>query len=171
MGHRGARAAMLVVMAQHRRVEPRGIIGTGMAADAERIRDVEHDQERKQRAWRNAPEKGFGDVLATAPAKAELEDEPHDDPRKKKPAPTAPEGAPAPVEMASSALGAAAPPAGPAAPAAPAADAGAKSLPKVPRDPRERMLREQLAKNQAAPRGKTTNDTPPTGSHARKPAR
>jgi hypothetical protein len=156
---------MLVVMAQHRRVEPRGVIvGTGMLSDVDRIRDVEAEKERKERAWRNAPEKGFGDVLAEAPPKGELEDEPHDDPRKKKPPadaapapPAASAAAPAPVEMPSA--------------GAKANVKGRKDLPKVPRDPRERLLREQLAKAQARPQGTTTNDTPPTGSHARKPAR
>lgn len=152
---------MLVVsMAQHRRVEPRGIIGTGMAADVDRIRDVEAEAERKRRAWRNAPEKGFGDVLADAPAKAELEEEERDDPRKKKPAPELPAAAPAPVDMASAALA-----------DTPAGKGAKEALPKVPRDPRERLLREQLAKNLAAPKGSTSSDTPPTGNHARKPVR
>lgn len=162
---------LVVIMAKHRRVEPRGVIvGTGMLSDVDRIRDIEAEQERKQRAWRNAPEKGFGDVLATAPAKAELEEEPYDDPRRKKPPPELPANAPAPVDMASAAL--ASPPhrgddkRGDAKPAK-----GRKDLPKVPRDPRERLLRAQLDKNQATPKGATSNDTPPTGSHARKPAR
>lgn len=155
---------MLVVMAQHRRVEPRGVIvGTGMLSDVDRIRDVEAEQERKERAWRNAPERGFGDVLATAPAKAELEEEPHEDPRKKKPPPELPANAPAPVDMANAALT--------DAKAPPTNVKGRKDVPKVPRDPRERLLREQLAKNQASPKGTQSNDTPPTGSHARKPAR
>jgi hypothetical protein len=170
---------MLVVMAEHRRVEPRGIIvGTGMLSDVDRIRDVEADKERKERAWRNAPARGFGEVLETAPAKAELEEEEHDDPRKKKPPPELPANAPAPVDMANAALGNAASEAAPSEAASSKAAStsssnvrGRKDLPKVPRDPRERLLREQLAKNQAQPKGTTSNDTPPTGSHARKPAR
>lgn len=158
---------MLVVMAEHRRVEPRGVIvGTGMLTDVDRIRDVEADKERKERAWRNAPEVGFGEVLTTAPAKGELEDEPQDDPRKKKPPPQLPAAAPAPVDMASAALTDVKP-----SSSSSSSVKGRKDLPRVPRDPRERMLREQLAKNQASPKGATTNDTPPTGSHARKPAR
>jgi hypothetical protein len=160
-------------MAQHRRVEPRGIIGTGMAADVDRIRDVEADKERKERAWRDPPERGFGDVLATAPAKAELEDEPQDDPRKRR-APKPPEGAPAAVEMAGAALAAPAPvDTGPSTSAKLGARGAqsAQELPKVAPDPRERLLRAQLARNLARPKGGGSSDTPPTGSHARKPTR
>jgi hypothetical protein len=58
-------------MAEHRRVEPRGIIGTGMATDPERLRTIEEEHERHRRAWRNAPEiegrPTFGDVLSVTP--------------------------------------------------------------------------------------------------------
>lgn len=156
-------------MAQHRRVEPRGIVGTGMASDVDRIRDVEAEKERKERAWRNAPERGFGDVLTTAPAKGELEEEEHDDPRKKRPPPEPVANAPAPVDLATAALAQEG-----KAPPAPTAKGvkGNKLLPRTVPDPRERMLRAQLEKNQASPHGQaSTGDTPPTGSHARKPTR
>lgn len=135
-----------------------------MLSDVDRIRDVEAEKERKERAWRNAPERAFGQVLESAPAKAELEEEEHDDPRKKKPAPELPAGAPAPVDMANAALT-------DAKPSTSSSNVkGRKDLPRVPRDPRERMLREQLAKNHASPKV-TSSDTPPTGSHSRKPTR
>src|SRR5687768_484961 len=90
-------------MAQHRRVEPRGIIGTGMATDADKIRDIEHEQEKRVRTWHDAPERGFGDVLAEAPAKGELEDDDDEDPRKrKKRAPT--NDAPSDAAMSSAAM-------------------------------------------------------------------
>ena len=161
-------------MAEHRRVESRGVIvGTGMLSDVDRIRDVEADKERKERAWRNAPERGFGDVLSTAPAKAELEEEEHDDPRKKRPPPELPANAPAPVDMATSSLTDVAKEATKDAKqrAASKPGKGDPSLPKFAPDPRERMLRAQLAKNLAAPKGSSSVDTPPTGSHSRKPTR
>lgn len=160
---------MLDAMAQHRRVEARiGIIGTGMASDVERLRDVEADQERKERAWRAAPEKGFGEVLTEAPAKGELENETPDDPRKRKKAPTLPEGASSSSSSSETAN---------------AAVAGERSaavldqralpaklaLPKVAPDPRERMLREKLASSLRSPKVQAPVDTPPTGSHLRKP--
>lgn len=61
-------------MAEHRRVEPRQIAGTGMATDPERIQQVIDDAERRSRAWRPAPEAGFGDVLGRAPPRGELAD-------------------------------------------------------------------------------------------------
>ena len=148
-------------MAQHRRVEARkGIIGTGMASDVERLRDVEADKERKERAWRAAPEKGFGEVLTEAPAKGELEDESPDDPRKRQKAPTLPEGAPSSSAMANAAV-------------SPERVKGAlpakPELPKVAPDPRERMLREKLASSLRSPKVPAPVDTPPTGSHLRKP--
>ncbi len=63
-------------MAEHRRVEPRQIAGTGMATDPERIQQVVDDAERRARAWRPAPEAGFGDVLGRAPPRGELADAP-----------------------------------------------------------------------------------------------
>ncbi len=66
----------------HRRVEPRQIVGTGMATDPSRIEDIEREAERKKRAWRNAPEQAFGDVLSRAPKATDVdvveEDAPED---------------------------------------------------------------------------------------------
>lgn len=60
---------------EHRRVEPRAVIvGSGMAADPEAIRDLEHDHERMERAWRDQPKESFGEVLSHTPAKGELVD-------------------------------------------------------------------------------------------------
>lgn len=147
-------------MADHRRVEARGIIGTGMANDVDRLRDIEADQERKQRAWRSAPEKGFGEVLTDAPAKGELEDDSADDPRKKRAAPPASASSPSPSPSPLSP--------NPIVAAGAPAPLGKPELPKVAPDPRERMLREQLAKSLAKPKPRAVIDTPPTGSH-RKP--
>jgi hypothetical protein len=147
-------------MAEHRRVEPRNIVGTGMTADPERIRDIEDEHERRARAWREAPERGFGDVLEKAPAKGELIDEDAEDPRKRKrkdvtAAPGEP-SAPAPVQLDAPAPASAAP-------------APSKPLPRVPPDPRERALRAKLAQNLAQPKLATSGDTPPTGSVKRTP--
>ena len=61
---------------QHRRVEPRYIVGTGMATDPERIDRIKHDVDRRERDTRQQPVEGFGDVLGRAPPRGELADEP-----------------------------------------------------------------------------------------------
>lgn len=52
----------------HRRVEPRSIIGTGMATDPDRVRELEQRAARFERD-RNLPKRKFGDVIASAPPK------------------------------------------------------------------------------------------------------
>jgi hypothetical protein len=157
-------------MAEHRRVEPRGIVGTGMAADPEKIREVEHEYDRRARAWRPTPEKGFGDVLAEAPARGALEDAGEGDPRRQK---KRPDGAPPEPSMSAEALR-----------DAPAADAtkdkpekqdkpkdaarSSRPVPRLPPDPRERLLRGELERRMRAPAPPSTMDTPPTGK-TRKP--
>jgi hypothetical protein len=59
----------------HRRVEPRGIVGTGMATDPERIQDVQDEYDRHLRSWRDAPKKSFGQVLEEGPQPDESERE------------------------------------------------------------------------------------------------
>ena len=148
----------------HRRVEPRGIVGTGMLTDPERLRDVAEETERKKRSWRAPPEKGFGDVLKDAPARAELEDD--DTPHKGK----HPANAPAEAVLAAAAF-LPTEPAGSATAGPAVKDANAR-LPRVPRDPREAILRRQLATAQKTPRVTSTQqqpDTPPTGSHKKVP--
>jgi len=54
---------------EHKRVEARNIVGTGMATDAERVRELEAEAVRRERAWRDAPERSFGEVLDTTPAR------------------------------------------------------------------------------------------------------
>jgi hypothetical protein len=54
-------------MPEHRRIESRGIIGTGMATDPERLRDLERRAERFARD-RNLPKRKFGDVISGASA-------------------------------------------------------------------------------------------------------
>jgi hypothetical protein len=70
-----ARVVQSGPMAEHRRVEPRGIAGSGMATDPDRIREIEEEYERRQRAWRDRPERRFDDVLEEAPPKAEEAEE------------------------------------------------------------------------------------------------
>lgn len=131
-------------MAEHRRVEPRmGLAGTGMATDVDRLKDIEGEYARRARAWRDAPEKGFGEVLEDAPSKGELEEEEHADPRRR---PKRPPEAPAEVEMAKAAAVAAPLPAQPSQPPA-AKKAGSR----LPPDPRAAALHKQV-------QGKTPKD-------------
>mgnify|MGYP001276312723 CR=1 FL=1 len=53
----------------HRRVEPRGIIGTGMATDPDRIRELEEEQARKERHGFGKPKRSFSKALEDEPAK------------------------------------------------------------------------------------------------------
>lgn len=165
-------------MAEHRRVEPRGIVGTGMATDPERIRDVEDEHERRARAWRSPPERGFGDVLAEAPARGALEDDATDDREgqrqrgRRSPASASADAAAGDEEGERAGDGAAAGATGKGSPSASSSSrsssASSKPLPRVPPDPREAMLRRQL---EAPPRGRgsaRSAETPPTGK-ARKP--
>jgi hypothetical protein len=163
-------------MAEHRRVEPRQIVGTGMASDPERFRSVDEEKERRARAWRDPPEKGFGAVLEEAPARGELEDEPAEgqpgrraprgrrDPRDEKPPSEA--AALSTAALAGSDGDAAQERDGPPTPEV-KARTPARSLPRVPPDPRERLLREQLRASARASPSRST-DTPPTGK-TRKP--
>lgn len=71
----------------HRRVEPRGIVGTGMLNDPDRLRDIEQRAERFMRD-RQLPKKKFGEVIATAPNTPPegtelVDDEPQPDKRRK----------------------------------------------------------------------------------------
>ncbi|MCC7071069.1 MAG: hypothetical protein IT383_07095 [Deltaproteobacteria bacterium] len=162
-------------MAEHRRVEPRvALAGTGMATDVESVEELEGKYERRARAWREAPEKGFGAVLDEAEAQGELADEDHPDPRRR---PKRPAAAPSEAHMAAAA--AEAPPA-----AAPPPKPTPRAGPRVPPDPRAALLHKLLApgapKDPTRPGGAvepqriastgTSTDTPPTGSAAdRKP--
>ncbi len=60
---------------EHRRVEPRGVVGSGMLTDPERIEQLAQDAERKERSWREAPKRKFGEVLSEAPARSPEEEE------------------------------------------------------------------------------------------------
>jgi len=70
----------------HRRVEPRGLVGTGMMNDPDRLRDIEQRAERFARD-RALPKRKFGEVIAgapnTAPEGTELEDAPQPERRRK----------------------------------------------------------------------------------------
>lgn len=61
---------------EHRRVEPRGVVGSGMLTDPERIEQLEHERERMERTWREPPKRKFGEVLLEAPARNPFEEEP-----------------------------------------------------------------------------------------------
>ncbi|MBL92172.1 MAG: hypothetical protein CMH56_10250 [Myxococcales bacterium] len=52
---------------EHRRVEPRGIVGTGMAADPDHIRDLEAEYARRERQDRERPQKSFASTLEETP--------------------------------------------------------------------------------------------------------
>jgi hypothetical protein len=138
---------------QHRRVEPRQIVGTGMATDREEIERLQAEKARFDRAWREPPAEKFGDVMQRAPARADLEDDPdaYPDRRKKKSAaPEAPDSArdaPDDDEPDDDTKGMAAPTPAPDAKRA-AAKVGQRALPRAP-DPRERLLRAQLQKLEA----------------------
>ncbi|MEW5852329.1 MAG: hypothetical protein AB2A00_26295 [Myxococcota bacterium] len=81
---------------QHRRVEPRSIIGTGMATDPERLRDIEERAARFERD-RTLPRRKFGEVMSDAgpqpPPGTELVDAPPPE-RERKGAKPKPEPAP-----------------------------------------------------------------------------
>lgn len=167
-------------MAGHRRVEPRtALAGTGMATDVDRVQDLEGDYERRARAWREAPERGFGEVLDQSPARGQLEEDEAQDPRRR---PQRPPTAPSEVDMAKAAAASAA-----AEP--PARELPARAAPRVRPDPRavalHRQLEKQVLREPLRPRsggdgampeplrvGTGASETPPTGnpgSRARKP--
>lgn len=118
----------------HRRVEARSIVGTGMATDPERLQRIEDEAARRERAWRDAPAEGFGSVLGATPARGQMADATTPDPRRRVEVPAAEvEIEAAPTEASTSTSPARPPPARPA-----------RQSPRAP-DPRERLLREQLA--------------------------
>ncbi len=121
----------------HRRVERRGIVGTGMATDPERIREIEQRAARMERDYK-LPHKKFGEVMdgphtAGAPANTEWVDAPQEKQRRARPGtPTPPASnkdgeTPAPVPNADGSTA-------PAAPQAPAA-ASAADAPQPPPAP------------------------------------
>ena len=139
---------------EHRRVEARQIVGTGMATDPERIDRVRHDAERRERDTRAQPAEGFGDVLGRAPARAELADEAPPRPRPGEPTePTGPANSTTTTSKAQ-------PPDGPPK------RAPERTTPRAP-DPRAKLLHAQLAQRAHSPPLKpassTVDDaTPPT---------
>lgn len=152
----------------HRRVEPRSIVGTGMATDPERVEQVADEAARRERATRAPPANSFSAVLVTAPARGDLEDAaPVRDPRRK------PDDAGDNADNAANAddannadtAGAAAAPVTTTAATEKAKATSSKPRPSLP-DPRERLLREKFAKLQGAPASPSRQPgvTPPTGS-------
>ena len=59
---------------EHRRIEPRGIVGTGMAADPEHIRDLEAEYARRERQDRERPKKSFASTLEDTPPMVQEDD-------------------------------------------------------------------------------------------------
>ena len=76
---------------EHRRVEPRGIIGSGMATDPDRIRELESEQARRERTDKGKPKRSFASALEEEPQKRtedtelELEGASADEKREAKP--------------------------------------------------------------------------------------
>jgi hypothetical protein len=144
----------------HRRVEARSIVGTGMATDPERITAVADERARRERAWRDPPAVAFGAVLEHAPAKGTFDDAVEPDPRR-----------PPPPEPETSTT--TAPSTSPPAPASSSSKPASKPMSSRPRpslpDPRERMLRAQLARSEgrATPSPLSSTETPPTGKSVR----
>jgi hypothetical protein len=135
----------------HRRVEPRNIVGTGMATDPERLEQISDEAQRRERASRAAPEQSFGAVLQTAPAKATLADAVVPDPRKAAPA--------ADGEDADGRDG------DDGEAQKKKKPASSKPLPSLP-DPRERLLRQRLAalEGVAQKMPSLSTETPPNGN-------
>lgn len=60
---------------EHRRVEPRSIVGTGMASDPERIQSLIDENKHRSRHLL-PPERDFSEVIATTPAQPQDLDRP-----------------------------------------------------------------------------------------------
>jgi len=142
-------------MAEHRRVEPRQIGGTVMATDPERSQQVVDDAERRARAWRPAPEAGFGDVLGRAPPRGELADTPAEPRRDGQPKGNA-EAEARDVAPSSSTAPANAPANAPAQ-----ARSVTRASPRAP-DPRARLLHARLDEAAATRPGSSSTPTPPS---------
>ncbi len=134
----------------HRRVEPRSIVGTGMVNDPERLEKIGEEAARRERATRERPAAPFGEVLGHAPAKGSLIDDVEPDP--KRAAAVVVEGEAAAAEEA-------------AKQPAPEKRTSSKPLPSLT-DPREKLLRQKLALlEKAAPKKPLlSSETPPTGN-------
>jgi hypothetical protein len=150
----------------HRRVEARQIVGTGMATDAERITQVADEAARRERAWRNVPELSFGEVLVHTPARAvgggDNEERDERDER----------GRRDPRDQRADARDASASDRAPDT-AEPRASTSTKAPPRPPLrpalrapDPRARLLHAQLAARTPAPTTKQTPTMSPSSSTA-----
>lgn len=120
---------------EHRRVEPRSIVGTGMLTDPDRIEALQHEREKMERTWRERPKRGFGEVLLETPGKPPEEE--REDPRRRRRAAreARPEGEPDAEQGGEASV---------AASDDEAARAAARPPPRVPPDPRMRRLHELL---------------------------
>ena len=94
---------------EHNRVLPKNVVSSsGQRSDPDAIRGLEEEAGRRERAWRNRPDRSFGDVLETAAqepdaeaeAEAEAEASDSEDAPKEEGAKAAkPDDVPAPVEQ------------------------------------------------------------------------
>ncbi len=140
----------------HRRVETRQIVGTGMATDPERLQSISDEQARRERAWRDAPERAFNDILQTSSARGSLVDEVEPDRRRV----AAAKKAAAEAEPAAALDNSESPPQKKAM--------SSKPLPRIP-DPRERLMRAQLAALERAQSEAAAAGPPSSGSgHGKK---
>lgn len=122
----------------HRRVEPRSIIGTGMSTDPERVEALLHERERRERGWRHPPEKGFGAVLEETPAAHQLDEERADERRPHSASGARGRTSEAPRDDDGD-------PSVSAGDAAEKAEKAEKTLPRVPPDPRMQRLQQWQA--------------------------
>lgn len=126
---------------EHRRVEPRGVVGSGMLTDPERIEQLEQERDRVERTWREGPKRKFGEVLTETPPRAPGDaEEPPPDPRRRGRGQGAGDGAASDDQAAEPES------------AAPSPVEGVdeeRPLPRVPPDPRMARLHAMVATSQA----------------------
>lgn len=129
---------------EHRRVEPRGVVGSGMLTDPERIDQLTHERDRSERTWREAPKRKFGEVLTEAPARSPEEEEAAAEAQRALEERRRRRGEKGAEERASSESDAASGTESDKAAPAPVEIAEAKPLPRVPPDPRMARLHGML---------------------------
>lgn len=127
-----------------------------MATDPERLQSISDEQARRERAWRDAPERAFNDILQTSSARGALVDEVEPDRRRV----AAAKKAAAEAEPAAALDNSESPPQKKAM--------SSKPLPRIP-DPRERLMRAQLAALERAQSEASAAGPPSSGSgHGKK---
>jgi hypothetical protein len=145
----------------HRRVEPRQIVGSGMATDPERIERITDDAARRERAWRPSPATSFGAVLQHTPARS---DPAHDEARHPSDRPDAEPGFANDGERSTSEPEVRVTPKPTAKPARRLLRATVRGP-----DPRERLLHAQLEARAATERSASRSNATPSGTGPRRP--